>query len=219
MVKNDKSRYRAWNIVFYAGVKELERILLVNLERIAHYAWIVHDKDVYSEDLLDNDGNYVHKAGELEKPHIHLTIEFYNGLSFSACKRLFTTENDKPRVERTFDKVAIYEYLTHKNDKDKYQYSKAEIWSNDIDYFEKLRKEGDKTDSDSKAIAIVEEMLANVSPRIMMARYVRDYIIHYNQYKDMCDRVREYDVAYRLGTDAQYSRQIERELEQMGLLD
>lgn len=212
------NRYRSFTIVFYAGAVELNKFLLKYSVRISHYAYIVHDKDVYQEDLKDNDGNYVHKAGEIEKPHIHLLVDFYNAHTPNAVKKLFTTEVDKPRVERVSDKVAQYEYLIHKNDPDKYQYPKSSIVSDDINWYDKLCISGEKRDSDDKAISIVNDILAGISPRILMHRYGRDFIIHYNQYKDMADLVREHDYNERISKDESFDRVVERELEQMGIL-
>lgn len=212
------NRYRSFTLIFYAGAVELDKLLLKYSVRISHYAYIVHDKDVYQEDLKDNDGNYVHRAGEIEKPHIHLLVDFYNAHTPNAVKKLFTTELDKPRVERVVDKVAQYEYLIHKNDPDKYQYNKVYIISDDIDYYEKLSIVGEKRDSDDKAVSIVNDILAGISPRILMHRYGRDFIIHYNQYKDMADLVREHDYNERISKDKSFDRVVECELEQMGIL-
>ena len=218
-MKSENNRYRCYTMVFYAGSKEFDKLLLKYSARISHYAYIVHDKDIYADDLKDDEGNYVHRAGEIEKEHIQCIIEFYNALSPSALRKLFTTENDKPQVQRVIDKVAMFEYLTHKNDPDKYQYPKSAIISDDINYFEKLCIEGEKRDTDDKAISIVNDILAGVSPRIIMHRYGRDCIIHYSQYQDMADRIKEYDYDHKLGKDKEFDRIVERELEQMGILD
>lgn len=212
------NRFRSFTLIFYAGALELDKLLMKYSVRISHYAYIIHDKDVYQEDLQDNDGNYVHRKGEIEKPHIHLLIDFYNAHTPNAVKKLFTTELDKPRVERVVDKVAQYEYLIHKNDPDKYQYEKSAIISDDINYYEKLCISGEKRDSDDKAISIVNDILVGISPRILMHRYGRDFIIHYNQYKDMADLVREHDYNERISKDPSFDRIVERELEQMGIL-
>lgn len=211
------SRYRCYTMVFYAGIHELEKILLKNLQRIRSYAYVLHDKDIYADDLLDDDGNYVHRKGDLEKPHIQIIIEFYNALSATALKRLFTTENDKPQVQRVVDKVAMYEYLIHKNDPDKYQYPKTDIKSCDINYWESICKNGEKSNADDKACAIINDLLLGVSPRILMHRYGRDLIIHLNQYKDYVDYIREYDVSHRLGNDDDFDEFVERQMVDMGL--
>lgn len=191
------SKYRSYTLIFYGNSKELDFLLLKYATRIEHYAYILHDKDIYAEDLKDDNGNYVHRKGEIEKPHYHLLVDFYNPCYPNGVKKIFTTELDKPRVERVVDKAAQYEYLIHKNDPDKYQYPKSDIVSPDINFYEHLCINGEKRDTDEKAIAIVGDILAGISPRIIMHRYGRDCIIHYSQYADMADRIRQYEIEER----------------------
>ncbi len=189
-------RVRPFTVIFYGSEIELKKILRDNRERIAHFAYILHDKCVYLDDLKDDNGDYVHRAGEPEKVHFHVLIDFYNAHTFNAVKRMFTTEVDNPRVEPVSDRVAQYEYLIHKNDPDKYQYPKSAIVSDDINYYEKLCVNGDRRESDNVAEQIVNDMLARVAPRIMVARYGRDYIIHYRQYMEIVDQIRYWDIEH-----------------------
>lgn len=214
----NSARPRWFCLIFYGSEEELKSLLEKYSVRISHYAYILHDKDIYADDLLRDDGTYVHKKGEIEIPHFHLLVSFYNGHTLSAVKKLFTTKLDKPRAEVITDKVIQYEYLIHKNDPDKYQYPKTDIVSDNLHYFEKMCIRGDKTDTDEKAVSIVNDILAGISPRILMHRYGRDFIIHYNQYKDMADLIREHDYNERIGKDSSFDRVVERELEQMGIL-
>ncbi len=195
-MKNINSRVRPYTIVFYGNEMELKKILRTNYERIAHYAYILHDKCKYLDDLKDDDGNYVHRAGELEKAHFHILVDFYNGHTFMAVKKMFTTEADNPRVEPVRDRVAQYRYLIHADDPDKYQYEKTAIVSNDINYYEKLCKNGDRRDSDNLAEQIINDLLAGVSPRIMVSRYGRDYVIHMRQYKECVDEIRYWELEH-----------------------
>lgn len=195
-MKKTSSRVRPYTIIFYGTEMELKKILRTNYERIAHYAYILHDKDKYLEDLKDESGNYVHRVGEIEKEHFHIIVDFYNGHTFNAVKRMFTTPTDNPRVEPISDRVAKYRYLIHADDPDKYQYEKTAIVSNDINYYEKLCKNGDRRDSDNLAEQIINDLLAGVSPRIMVSRYGRDYVVHMRQYKDCVDEIRYWDLEH-----------------------
>lgn len=189
-------RFRHFGIIFYGSSLELDKILIKYAERISHYAFILHDKDTYAEDKLNEDGSYAHKKGELKKVHYHILVDFYNACSVNACKRLFVTENDNPKVEVINDMVASYRYLWHADNPEDYQYSKTEVVTDDINYYEKLCIMGAKKDSDNIAMLIVEDILNNVSPRILVNRYGRDFVIHMNQYYDCAREIRSWDVTY-----------------------
>ena len=194
--KSTSGRYRPYTVIFYGSKEELQKILRDNRERIAHYAFIPHDRCTYLEDLKDDKGEYVHRAGDPEKVHYHVLLDFYNGHTFQAVKRMFTTEVDNPRVEKVSDRVAQYRYLIHADDPDKFQYAKTDIISNDINYYEKLCVNGDRRDSDNVAEQIINDMLIGVSPRVMVARYGRDYVIHYKQYSEVVDQILYWDMEH-----------------------
>ena len=190
MPKNfNVGRARPWTVVFYGTQRELFSILHTYDCRINKYAFIKHDKCHYLEDLIEGT-KVIHKKGELEKEHFHVLVDFFNGHTFSSVKRIFTTENDKPRVEKITDRVAQYRYLTHKDNPEKYQYDESAIISNDINYYEKLCLEGDKVDNDNKAECIIMDILKGVSPRIMLSRYGREYVINYQKYQDFAGEIR-----------------------------
>lgn len=191
------NRYRPWTIIFYGSQKELFSILHTYACRIAHYAFIYHDKDEYEVDEKNNDGEIVHKKGELKKPHFHIVVDFYNTCTFTAVKKLFTTKEDNPRVANIVDRVAQYEYLWHKNNPEKYQYDKEAVISDDINYYENLCLQGDKRETDNIAEAIINDLLRGVSPRLMVNRYGRDFVIHMRQYQDCVDEIRQYEVSHR----------------------
>lgn len=196
-------RFRHFGIIFYGTAIELDSILLKYMERISNYAYILHDKDIYDDTLIDDDGHVVHTKGDIKKPHYHILVDFYNACSVNACSKLFITETDNPKVVAINDMVASYRYLTHKDDKNQYQYSSTAIVSSDINYYEKMTIMGAKKDSDNIAVQIVEDILNKVNPRIMLARYGRDFAIHRQQYYDMAWEIQEFErmEKARLGDD------------------
>lgn len=192
---NNPTRVRHFDIVFYAGVDELLRIIHYYRSRIQRYAFIEHLYDVYEEDLIDEKTKeFIHRKGEIKKPHIHLVISFYNNCTLRACSRLFTTENDKPRVYSIGDMIQAYNYLIHKDNPEKYQYKKCDITSDDLSYYEKLLVQGEKSDSDNKSENIVMDILAGVPTRVMISRYGRDFVIHMSQYVDCANKIRTEDL-------------------------
>lgn len=189
-------RFRHFGIIFYGSALELDTILLRYQARISHYAYILHDKDTFVEEVKDKDGNVVHEKGELKKAHYHVLVDFYNACSANACKRLFVTTTDNPKVEIINDMVASYRYLTHKDNPEAYQYTSDCINSSDINYYEHMCIIGAKKDSDNIAMQIIEDILKKVNPRILVHRYGRDFVIHMKQYYDCAWEIQEYDRAH-----------------------
>ena len=197
-------RFRHFGVIFYGTALELDTILLRYMERISHYAYILHDKDTYAEEVRDKDNNLVHEKGELKKAHYHILVDFYNACSANACKRLFVTPADNPKVEVINDMVASYRYLTHKDNPDDYQYSSDCINSSDINYYEHMCIIGSKKDSDNIAMQIIEDILKKVNPRILVHRYGRDFVIHMNQYYDCAREIKDWEEDHRVVDSSAY---------------
>lgn len=207
-------RVRHFTLIFYGNEGELCKLLRVYSPRIAHYAYILHDKDCYLEDIFEDDKKTIkHNKGDIEKAHFHVLISFHHPHTFTAVKKLFTTEVDKPRVEVVRDMVAQYRYLTHKDNPEKYQYPDRDIESNDINYYEKLTIEGQKRDTDNIAESIINDLIRGVSPRLMVSRYGRDFIIHMKQYQECADLIKQYD--FQQSVYEKNQKLIEKEMEKV----
>lgn len=120
------------NIFDSAGNKivSLEHIEKVLSEHtcITKYAYIIHDKDYYSED--EERKNQLHKAGTLKKPHIHLMMKFEPQQQIPYVAKWFgVPENFLEKIKcRRFETAVAY--LMHLNAPDKYQYDISEVHSN-----------------------------------------------------------------------------------------
>lgn len=187
------TRSRNFCLVLYCTEEELLRKLITYKSRIDKYAYILHDKDIYDSDLFDKDGNLVHSAGELEKEHRQMVIRFYDACTVSAVRKLFKTDLDNAQVQPC-DLVAMYRYLTHRDNPEKYQYNESDIESNDIEYFRSLELRGMRKDSDMTAQRIVEDILAKVPPRLLLMRYGREYVIHRVAYEDCAFNIYRYEL-------------------------
>lgn len=90
------------------------------------YAYILHDKDKYADDVIDDDSKEVlHKAGDLKKPHWHVIICFKNPRSVNSIM-----EELKLSHVETCNFYAYSRYLIHKDSPQKYQYSREDIHTN-----------------------------------------------------------------------------------------
>lgn len=125
-----------------------------------------------------------------------MIVDFFNAHTFTAVKKLFTTENDKPRVREILSRQGAFEYLIHKNNPDKFQYSYDLIKSDEIKYYEKFCKEGYSTDKDNISEQIIADILNNIPPRLLVKRYKRDFILNMQRYYDCADKIKLWDVEH-----------------------
>ena len=92
---------------------ELKAILVNNGSTFKHYAYILHDKD------------------NEEQPHYHLCLEYKNARTFTQVKAMF----EGAHIEEMEYKNMSYQYLIHKNNPEKYQYSIYNVMTLEKDYY------------------------------------------------------------------------------------
>jgi hypothetical protein len=76
---------------------------------------ITHDKDI-------NDN------GELIEPHTHVILEYETPRKLSTIANLLNVAENF--IEYGKSRNALLRYLTHKDDRDKFQYEEEEVWTN-----------------------------------------------------------------------------------------
>lgn len=89
------------------------------------YAYILHDKDIWDHEVVDNDNITIHKVGDLKKPHYHVIISFKNPRSLDKLKN----ELGLKHLE-TCNFYFYSRYLIHKDYPRKFQYDEREIVTN-----------------------------------------------------------------------------------------
>ena len=98
------------------------------------YAFILHDLDTYPENKIDANGNYLARKGDFKTPHFHLYVEsrFTRRLGTYISKLSQATGVDAQLIsaERCVSTEGAIQYLIHKNDPDKHQYSQVEVMTN-----------------------------------------------------------------------------------------
>lgn len=89
------------------------------------YAYILHDKDSFDSDIFDENGNLLHKSGDLKKPHWHVIICFKNQRSVQSLL-------DELRLDHieTCNFYAYCRYLIHLDSPQKFQYKSSDIKTN-----------------------------------------------------------------------------------------
>ena len=169
-------------------------ILEKKIKSIKSYAFIYHNKDIYLNDILDDKNEILHKKGDLKTPHYHIYLRFKTNRDVDEIKRWFMPkglldENGLPYnclSQKVKSSVACIEYLTHKNEPEKFQYSENDIISYNIDSI----LENDCIDN---SIDIVEDMLSGSPTRELVKRYGRDFIYHYSSYSSIVAKIKYED--------------------------
>lgn len=129
-------------------LEEIENTI-ADYRTIKQWAYIIHDKDVYTnEDEAKNPSN---KAGTQKEPHIHLYLHF--GQSSATLEDVARWFKDDVQWVSTIKrkKKDVLAYLTHKNSPEKYQYSMEDVHSN-FDVEQEIQNEienEEKTDIDT----------------------------------------------------------------------
>lgn len=103
--------------------------LLKSKKCIKDFAYIIHDKDVYSKE--EEQQNPDHKAGTLKSAHIHLLLRFEERQpqKLECVANWFGLANNFiNKIHGSWNDACLY--LIHRNSPNKYQYSVEEVISN-----------------------------------------------------------------------------------------
>lgn len=139
---------------------------------------ICHDKDT------DEQGN-------LKTKHYHVVISYDKtyriGSIINLLTDLFHCNENQITIDKCNDLVAQTRYLIHLDDGDKEQYLPFDVYTNDVETFNKYCLVT-KVKSISELIAVVkryhydlEEIMLNIVNYDKWRRYINDLVINYNR--------------------------------------
>lgn len=189
----ERTKAYTWSLISYATMDELQNLL----DNCLHYAYCHHDKDS-TED------------GELKEPHTHILVKFEQQKTLEQIKTLINSQqntlgqcqqkvNGKDgKVEwRELNITALYRYLIHTDNKEKFQYEAEERITDNPDYWSKYSGERyarDKSDS------LIEDLLKPYKSRyeldtFMSDKYGRDYVKNRIKYLDFRDNMIAEEIA------------------------
>lgn len=176
-------KVRSCRAIYYGDENVLKSICLT---KCSHFAFIVHDKDK-NEDGTD------------KKRHIHCLLRFPNQIYPRTIKAYFGEQLAAPAVFADSEFCRYWDYLTHKDELNKYIYDSSSIQCDDLSYWrrEYYNHNRDPTDN-SISISIINDLISGVSHRELLNKYGREIIINYDKYIKFLWRVREDD--YNLAT-------------------
>lgn len=122
---------------------------------IKYYAYVLHDKDVYTAD--DEAKNPAHKAGTLKEPHWHIIIIFYDGQQ-QQLKYIAAWFEQKPERVQKIKSRRVEDallYLIHQNAPTKYQYSADEVKAN-FDYITFIKENAMFMDRGDEIVSAID---------------------------------------------------------------
>lgn len=168
---------RVFNIMQYVNHPETNEPLLnedtikiaLAHKSIKQWAYILHDKDVYSEADELNDPN--HKQGDIKPPHWHIVLQMgSNQAEVGTIARWFgIAENfvDIPKGNGAGKFLDCVEYLTHESTRQqelgKHRYDDEEVKASEgFDWREKLDKRNDNKIKYGKDLSDDEQILYDV---------------------------------------------------------
>lgn len=169
-------RSRNFTIVLYPE-DETHIKALKTIEKQFNYAYILHDKDIWEKDQInEKTGQMEHKKGDKKKEHYHVLITFENARSEKTIQEII--ENEKIHIEKS----SFYEmarYLIHLDNPNKYQYKIQDIKTNIYKRIENaLKREVDK--EEEKAHILLEYIFDNTNQSILTFKQLTQYAIDNN---------------------------------------
>lgn len=152
---------------------------------VAHWAFIRHDKDD-------------------KEPHTHILLRMNNKTTAQSVKKKFIKagtglDNGKDvntMVEYAQDTEYCFEYLTHANAKEKYQYPITDVVTDDLgywrgDYSSFGKQKTAERSIENTAYQILSDLENKVSLREMARRYGREFIINRRSYVEYYELMAE----------------------------
>jgi len=172
----EKEKYPKFYTLFirtFSPRDEIEKV--VSKMELDEYAYIEHDKDLKED-------------GSPKERHFHILLYRKLGFRLTPLIKAFTQNT---LIQVCISKKKCYEYLTHKNDKDKAQYKSSlvtEYHRNDVDTFSVTAEEA-RANQYEQMLDDIEQL----SRREMGVKYGRDYMLNFERYEKFSSLVRDED--------------------------
>lgn len=183
------NRIRKFSLVTYAPSDIVNNILQSHIDDIQCYAYILHNLDTNAD-------------GELKTVHTHILLYTFNAHTPRAVCKWFTCVDDSGKPINTLfepihNNIAAYDYLTHKNNPDKYQYKETDIIAYNPDYFT------DNETTEDNGYNALNDLLQGVPLRQIARTYGRDFIRYYSAYKNLANDIVGEELRNRFTVDEQ----------------
>lgn len=175
-------RYYSFRIITYAKEEEFQTLLKYGTK----WEYIFHDKDTKED-------------GTLKEPHWHINIILREWKTIKGVCKLIEGSQNSLAIPMN-DKREAHEYLTHKNDPDKFQYSDNLIKSSEKKLWEEIESTSDENE---RFIAILEDQTMTLREKAI--RLGKDYMKNYYKYENFIKLMKEeendIERGYKPGTE------------------
>lgn len=168
-----EKRSRNFCLITYLTETDLVSCLNNHIQSIRAFEYIYHDKDLKDD-------------GSPKEPHYHVNLILYSARKLADVRRWFSGGKDLNGLPANtlgqicMDIGASHDYLTHKENPDKFQYNSEDIVSTDFSLFERKSEF-----SDDVSWLALNDMLDGVPLQVIAKRYGRDFIYHYGHIKQV----------------------------------
>ena len=168
-----EKRSRNFCLITYLSESDLVSCLNNHIQSIRAFEYIYHNKDLKED-------------GTPKESHFHVNLILYSARKLADVRRWFSGGNDINGLPANtlgqicMDIGASHDYLTHKENPDKFQYNSEDIVSNNSSLFERHVEF-----SDDVSWLALNDMLAGVPLQDIAKRYGRDFIYHYGHIKQV----------------------------------
>lgn len=161
-------RFYSFRIITYAKEEDFQNLLKYGTK----WEYILHDKDKKED-------------GTPTEPHWHINIILREWKSIKGVCNLIKGGQNSLAIPMN-DKKEAHEYLTHKNDPDKFQYEENLIKSSE----KKLWKETEsKSDENERFITTIENQTMTLREKAI--KLGRDYMKNHFKYKSFINEIKE----------------------------
>lgn len=179
------AKWRIFNVMQYEKhpetgetllTEEQIRVALLSHRTVKRWAYICHDKDVYS--ALDEEQNPDHKAGEIKPRHWHIVLECGSNVEIGVVARwLGVAENFVETAKGAGAFLDCVQYLTHEQEKQqllgKRLYADSEVKSN-FEFRAELDKRAENRAKYNRDLNLKERIRMEVLLNGMTLRQVID---------------------------------------------
>lgn len=179
------AKWRIFNVMQYEKhletgetllTEEQIRVALLSHRTVKRWAYICHDKDVYS--ALDEEQNSDHKAGEIKPRHWHIVLECGSNVEIGVVARwLGVAENFVETAKGAGAFLDCVQYLTHEQEKQqllgKRLYADSEVKSN-FEFRAELDKRAENRAKYNRDLNLKERIRMEVLLNGMTLRQVID---------------------------------------------
>lgn len=171
-----ENRFYSFRIVTYAKEEEFQELLKYGTK----WEYILHDKDKKED-------------GTTKEPHWHINITLKQWKSIKGVCKLVKSEQNTLAIP-LIDREKAHRYLTHKDDKEKYQYNEEEIKTSEKKFWEETEsKEGEN----EEFIRIIESVRLTIREKAI--KLGKDYIKNYKKYEEFKEAMQQEESQIKRG--------------------